>query len=238
MKLINDDCFNILKDINNEIDLILTDPPYTISKDTGFMNVKKGVKRFAVSMDFGEWDKAIIDLDVLCKTFFNTLKKGGSAIIFYDIWKITILKEAMEKAGFRMIRLIIWEKTNPVPLNSKRTYLTNSREIAIYGVKGNNPTFNSEYDNGIYKYPIEHIKNRIHPTQKPLKLIEDLIIKHSNINDTILDPFMGSGTTGVASLNCDRNFIGIEKDQTYFKHAEERIKNYVENKKRIIFGIS
>lgn len=237
MKLINDDCFNVFDNFNNEIDLILTDPPYTISKETGFMNVKNGVKRFSVSMDFGEWDKSIIDLDILCKKLFNILKKGGSAIIFYDIWKITILKDAMEKAGFRMIRLIIWEKTNPVPLNSKRSYLTNSREVAICGVKGNNPTFNSEYDKGIYNYPIEHIKNRIHPTQKPLKLIEDLIIKHSNDGNTIMDPFMGSGTTRVACLNYNRDFIGIEKDLQYFNHAMERIKN-VENEKRIIFGIS
>lgn len=101
-------------------------------------------------------------------------------------------------------------KTNPVPLNSKTNYLTNSREIALVGVKGGSPTFNSEYDNGIYKYPICHDKGRFHPTQKPLALISDLIEKHSVKDDLVLDCFSGSGTTAVAAAKTGRRFVGCE----------------------------
>lgn len=90
-------------------------------------------------------------------------------------------------------------------------------------VKKSNPTFNSKYDNGIYEYPICHDKDRFHPTQKPVKLMEDIIKKHSNAGDTVLDCFMGSGSTGVACINQGRNFIGIEKDPEFFRKAKERL---------------
>lgn len=122
------------------------------------------------------------------------------------------------------MRFIEWVKTNPVPLNSKTNYLTNSREIALVGVKGSKPTFNSEYDNGIYNYPICHDKGRFHPTQKPVALIEDLILKHSNENDTVLDCFAGSGTTAVAAYNQNRNFIGCELSEEYYKKTLQRLK--------------
>ena len=79
-----------------------------------------------------------------------------------------------------------------MPINSKINYLTNAREVAVVGVKKNRPVFHSEYDNGVYKYPICHDKNRFHPTQKPLELIEALIYKHSNENDIVLT--IGAGT--------------------------------------------
>lgn len=212
-----------------EADLILTDPPYTISRKTGFSNVgKKGVERFAVSMDFGKWDHEIIDLDSLAALSFKALRKGGTAIIFYDLWKITPLAEALTRAGFKMIRLVMWEKTNPVPLNSKRSYLSNSREIAVYCVKGGKPTFHGEYDNGIYKYPIPREK-RFHPTQKPIKLFRDLVLKHSNPGDLIVDPFLGSGTTAVAALNEKRRFAGCEIDKSYVIKAKRRVKNGANN---------
>ncbi len=127
-----------------------------------------------------------------------------------------------------MIRLIIWEKSNPVPLNSKRNYLTGAREIAVLGVKKGKPTFHSEYDKGVYQFPIPNNRKRYHPTQKPLQLMEALIEKHSNGGDLVLDTFMGSGTTGVACKNLDRNFIGIELDTEYFKIAENRIKELID----------
>ncbi|MDE6679591.1 MAG: site-specific DNA-methyltransferase, partial [Ruminococcus sp.] len=115
-------------------------------------------------------------------------------------------------------------KTNPVPLNSKINYLTNSREIALSGVKKSKPVFHSEYDNGIYKYPICHDKGRFHPTQKPVTLLEELIIKHSNENDTVLDCFSGSGSTAVASFYQNRNFLGCELSQEYFNKSVSRLK--------------
>ena len=210
------------------VDLILTDPPYCISKNTGFSSVVNGEKRFAVNMDFGQWDQAEVNLEDMAKSFYDALRRGGTAIIWYDVWKIGRLKEVMESAGFKMIRLIIWQKTNPVPLNMRATYLSNSREMAVSGVKVGKPTFNSKYDSGIYEYPIpRHNGNRMHPTQKPLDLFEDLVLKHSNPDDLVVDPFLGSGTTGVAAVRNYRRFAGCDLDANYVKIAHERIKTRI-----------
>lgn len=174
-------------------------------------------------MDFGDWDKNPTTLKEVISQIYRVLKLRGTLICFYDIWKITELKEYFIYSGFSQLRVIEWVKTNPVPLNSKTNYLTNAREIAITGVKGNKPTFNSSYDKGIYEYPIYHSKDRFHPTQKPLKLIEDLILKHSNEGDTILDCFNGGGTTSIACINTNRNFKGCELSKEYFDKSIEVI---------------
>ena len=206
------------------VDLALTDPPYAISRETGFANVRNGVQRFAVSMDFGEWDHAEIDLAEFASGMYRALRAGGAAIVWYDLWKLSELRCALETAGFRMFRQIVWQKTNPVPLNSKVTYLSNSRETAVHCVKGGKPTFNSSYDNGVYSMPIpRHNGRRIHPTQKPLKLFEELIDKHSQPGDLVIDPFVGSGTTAVAALNLGRRFAGCDIDQEYVQAARQRI---------------
>ena len=132
------------------VDLALTDPPYTISRKTGFKSVKAGVKRFAVDMEFGQWDTEQINLNDLACGLFRVLRKGGTAIVWYDVWKQSHLAEAMTAAGFKMLRVLVWQKTNPVPLNMRATYLSNSREIAVMGVKGGKPTFHGSYDTGVY----------------------------------------------------------------------------------------
>ena len=209
----------------NSVDLILTDPPYTISRKTGFANVKNGVKRFAVSMDFGPWDHKQIDLPKFAAETYRVLRSGGTAIVWYDVWKISHLYDALADAGFKMLRLIVWNKTNPVPLNSKNIYLSNSREIAVLGVKGGKPTFHSAYDNGDYSYPIpRHNGNRIHPTQKPLDLFRDLIRKHSNPGDLIVDPFLGSGTTAIAAIQEGRTFNGCDIDNRYVQASKSRMR--------------
>ena len=175
-------------------------------------------KKYAVITDYGDWDKNF-SMDILEKfilQYYRVLKKGGTCILFFDIWKIGELKEIMEKCGFKQIRFIEWIKTNPQPLNSKTNYLTNCREIALLGIKVSKPTFNSSYDNGIYKYPLQSGKKRFHPTQKSLLLFIDLIKKHSNVDDIVLDTFLGSGTTARACKNINRTCIGCEVEKTYF----------------------
>ena len=211
----------------SDADLILTDPPYAISRKTGFAEVgQNGVERFAVSMEFGKWDLAEIDLKKLSDAMMTVLRTGGTAIVFYDVWKFNYLADAMRAAGFKQLRLITWEKSNPVPLNSKNNYLTNSREVAVLGVKGGKPVFHSEYDNGVYRYPIANNGTRYHPTQKPVELMSDLIEKHSNPGDLVVDPFVGGGTTAVAALDTDRRFVGCDTDSHYIKTAKERIKKH------------
>jgi site-specific DNA-methyltransferase (adenine-specific) len=246
---------------NNSIDLILTDPPYIISKDSGmnehYNNVKfnedndiqqvktedewkeyknfNGIeddtnkekyikygsiygKKYCVKTDYGNWDSdfTMEILEQFISEYYKKLKKGGTLIMFFDLWKITELKNLLEKYKFKQIRFIEWIKTNPQPRNSKVNYLSNCREIALIGVKDGNPTFNSSYDNGIYMYPLQGGKNRFHPTQKSLVLFEELIKKHSNENDSILDTFLGSGTTAIACKNTKRNFKGCEISKEYY----------------------
>jgi site-specific DNA-methyltransferase (adenine-specific) len=251
---------------NNSVDLILTDPPYIISKESGmndhYNNVKSNQenniefiktedewdiyknennieddekknnymkygtiygKKYCVKTDYGSWDNdfTIETLDAYINEYYNKLRKGGTMIIFFDIWKISILKDIMEKYKFKQIRFIEWIKTNPQPRNSKVNYLTNCREIALLGVKDGLPTFNSSYDNGIYNFPLQGGKNRFHPTQKSLLLFEELIKKHSNKGDVVLDTFLGSGTTALACINTDRQFKGCEIDVEYYKKINE-----------------
>jgi DNA modification methylase len=247
-----------LKTIQDDsINLVLTDPPYVISRDSGMNNHYNNVKfneanninevktedqwndykkqnnitndtkktnymkygsiygkKYCVRTDYGDWDTTF-DVEEYISEYYKKLKKGGTLIIFYDLWKISYLKEIMEKYNFKQIRFIEWIKSNPQPRNSKINYLTNCREIALVGIKGSNPTFNSSYDNGIYTFPLQK-KNRFHPTQKNLNLFEELIKKHSNVGDTVLDTFLGSGTTAIACKNTKRNFKGCELSKEYY----------------------
>lgn len=251
---------------NNSIDLVLTDPPYIISKDSGmnehYNNVKfnednnintvKTIddweeykkenaivddenrdkylkygsiygKKYCVKTDYGEWDSEFTMemLEQFISEYYKKLKKGGTLIMFFDLWKITPLKELFEKYNFKQIRMIEWIKTNPQPRNSKVNYLTNCREIALIGVKGGTPTFNSSYDNGIYMFPLQGGKNRFHPTQKSLPLFETLINKHSNENDIVMDTFLGAGTTAIACKNTNRKFRGCEISKEYYDRTNE-----------------
>ena len=226
-KFTNESCFDLLPQIqSNSIDLILIDPPYEISRPTNFQAGEKTGKdtdRFRISMDFGEWDKNFSGLETVIKESYRILRPGGTIICFYDLWKIETLKKMYDNNKFKQIRFIEWIKTNPVPINSKINYLTNAREVAVSAIKVSKPTFNSSYDNAIYSYPICQDKGRFHETQKPLALMEELIKKHSNEGDTVLDCFAGSCTTGLAAFNTKRNFIGCEINQDYFNKASLRV---------------
>lgn len=221
--LILDDCFNYLSKIeDNSIDLILTDPPYDISKKSGFSSGKLS-KFNQISIDFGYWDTEI-DLDKLFKEYYRVLRKGGTLIIFYDIWKSNMIKDFANKYKFKQPRVGQWLKNNPVPVNSKINYLSNCSEYFFTFVKDKNATFNSEYDNGIYNFPLCHGKERLeHPTQKPLGLIKSLILKHSKEGDLVLDTFSGTGTTAVACIETDRKFICVERDEKYYELSKSRL---------------
>ena len=235
--IIKGDCFDLIKDIDSKsVDLILVDPPYLISKSSGFSNIsdttskEMATKYGKVSIDFGEWDKGELDWNLLFKEYYRILKDSGTLIIFYDIWKSNDIKSMADKYKFKQPRVGQWQKTNPVPINSKLNYLSNAIEFFFTFVKGKKPTFHSLYDNGVYKYPICHGKERYdHPTQKPLALISDIINKHSNEGDVVLDNFAGTGTTAHACILNNRNYIVIERDDKYFDILKFRIEGLTTN---------
>lgn len=180
-------------------------------------------KKYSVKTNYGTWDEQFTmeDMERFIESYYKKLRDGGTCIIFFDLWKVSHLKELMEKHKFKQIRFIEWVKTNPQPINSKVNYLTNAREIALLGVKKGKPTFHGAYDNGIYQYPIQGGKNRVHPTQKNLKLFEDVIKKHSNEGDLVVDTFLGGGTTALAAKNTGRRCVGSELDKTYFENIQK-----------------
>ena len=291
IKLLHKEGLDFLSEIpDNSIDLILTDPPYITSRETGMnkwvgfiakqdaglTNIKteeewlqyktlwewlgwfhaggidtidKGVikkkilpaikrmrqdyikygsiygKKYAVKTDYGEWDSEFTmeQLQLFVGHFHRILRDGGTCIIFFDLWKISYLKEQLEAVKFKQLRFVEWIKTNPQPINSNVNYLTNCREIALLAIKKSKPTFNSKYDKGLYEYPIQGGKDRFHPTQKSLPLFEELVLKHSNAGDTVLDCFSGSGTTAVAAIKTGRSFIGCEFDEEYHTKSMLRI---------------
>lgn len=231
MQFENKDALEFLKTLDKKsVNLALIDPPYLISKESGFKSCVNGVDRFKISTEFGEWDKeknfSYRYFSEVIQEIHRVLKDGGTIICFYDIWKTETLKNIFEMTKFKQIRFIEWIKSNPVPINSKINYLTNCREIALAAVKKSKPTFNSSYDKGIYNYPICQDKGRFHPTQKPLALKTELIKKHSNEEDVVLDCFAGSATTAVACMDTNREFVGCEIDEKYYELAVKRIQDH------------
>jgi DNA modification methylase len=229
--ILHGDCFELIKNVESKsVDLILVDPPYLISRDSNFNKYsddasKELITKYGkVSIDFGDWDKGELDWDFLFKEYNRVLRDGGTLIIFYDVWKSTEIKTMADKYKFKQPRVCQWQKSNPVPINSKLNYLSNAIEYFFTFVKGKKPTFHSVYDNGTYRYPICHGKERYdHPTQKPLPLIIDIINKHSNPGDLVLDNFAGTGTTAQAYILTVRKYLVMQTDEKYFDIIKSRV---------------
>ncbi|MEX6701979.1 site-specific DNA-methyltransferase [Peribacillus frigoritolerans] len=227
LKLINGDVFNEIKKIDsNSVHLICTDPPYFISRKTNFKSGGGDQKKYgSISMEFGKWDLEENSLNwfSLLQEFKRVLVPGGTMVIFYDIFKMSDISIVAEKLKLKQKRIGFWEKTNPVPINAKVNYLSNSRECFISYTKGTKRTFNSYYDRAYYEAPIVSGKVRFQPCQKPVPVLEKIIATHTNKGETVLDCFMGSGSTGQAAINLNRNFIGFELDNTYFTKASSAL---------------
>lgn len=204
-----------------QLDAIITDPPYNISQKNN-LNTLKGKRN---GVNFGEWDKNF-DLLSWIKIYFPNLKPGGALIVFCSYLFISYIIKEIQNLGGEIKDLIKWIKKNPMPRNINRRYVIDT-EYAIWAIKPGKWTFNKEdhkYKRAEYFSSVVNGKEKtIHPTQKSLKVMMEIIKTHTNENDLIFDPFMGSGTTGVAALLTKRRFFGIEKSAKYFKISVERI---------------
>lgn len=232
IELYKGDCLEILKKIKSKsIDLILTDPPYELENHGGGktdLAQRELVKNKHIDFTSGGYDMDLVFSEFLriCKTpnilIFCSNKQISRIMNFFESKKLSTT-------------LLIWNKTNPSPLcNGKHL---SDIEFIIY-VRGKNATFNNntpfEYKRKVFTSPITPNKFRYHPTQKPIELIKQYIELHSNENDIILDPFMGSGTIAIPCMQLNRNFIGIEIDEKYFNISDKRINENILNDIEVI----
>ncbi len=211
------DCLEEMKNISDgSIDCVITDPPYNIARDNNFQSM------WRAWIDFWEWDKWF-DLFSYIIEVSRVLNKNWSFIVFNDWKNLWDISKFAELHWFETKDLLRLEKTNPMPRNRDRRYITDFEMAIWFTKKWAKWTFNRQ--DVKYQRPkfLKSIEKWFHPTQKNLSLIEDLIKIHTNENDTILDIFAWSFTTAIACENTNRKWICIEKDEEYFNIWIKRI---------------
>lgn len=244
-KLINDDTFNALEKFEEKIfDMIFADPPYFLSNNGITCSGGK-----MVSVNKGIWDKS---LSVKEKHNFNkkwikecyrVLKDNGTIWISGTLHNIYSIGMALEEEGFKIINNITWQKTNPPPNLACKTF-THSTETILWAkkdLKKSKYTFNYDLmkelnDNKQMRdvwttsltKPSEKKQGK-HPTQKPLEILNRIILASTKENDLILDPFSGSSTTGIAAVKLNRRYIGIDNEKEYLDLS---IRRYQEIKEK------
>lgn len=239
---------------SDSIDIVYSDPPYNLSgKSLNLINNKTGGAFYKMNEPWDTWEyKEYISFTrEWIKSCYKILKVSGSLYIsctFHNIGEIII---SAKDQKFRLNNVITWYKTNAMPNITKRVF-THSTEYICWFVKGKRWKFNYEElkrfhphktKTGEHKQmrdiidfietPILQGKERIksdigraaHPTQKPEKLIELILTASSEQGDLVLDPFFGTGTTGVVAKKMNRNWIGIEIDKKYYDIAQKRLIN-------------
>ncbi len=245
------DCVKVMesKIQNDSIDLIYADPPYNLSgKTLNLTENKTGGPFYKMNETWDIWTHtAYVDFTMKwLEQSFRILKPNGSLYVSCTFHNIGEILCAAKEISFKHKNIITWYKTNAMPNITKRTF-THATEYVCWFVKGKNWKFNynelkkfnpQKTQNGQLKQmrdfielPIVQGKERIkktdgraaHPTQKPEKLIEMVFIASSDVNDLVLDPFFGTGTTGVVAEKLHRRWIGIETNCNYINIAERRI---------------
>lgn len=195
----------------------------TPSKHVNLMGV------FNDNIEYTRQGKLFKHNDILFKEWlpdvYRVLKQDSHCYIMINARNVKELQTECEKVGFTFQQLIVWDKGNSTP----NKYYLNSFELVLMLRKGKAKNINNLGTSNIIR--IKNIcGNKLHPTEKPVELMEIMVNNSSNIGDTVLDPFMGVGATGIASVKNGRNFIGCELDENYFEIAKERIESTTEEK--------
>lgn len=234
IKLMLGDSSELIKEIqDNSIDLIIMDPPYKLNLKGG----KKNMSTLAQNLRSLESELTKVNLtNGYNLEILNELIRIQKNINIYIWCSINQIKDYLDffigthNCSFEMI---IWNKTNPVPLFNHK-YMGDKEYCLYFKKRGycNPPTYHQART--VYYLPINQKEKKLyhHPTIKPLCIIENLVLNSSRSGDTILDCFMGSGTTGVAVMNANENrrFIGMEISKEYFNIATQRINEAINNK--------
>ena len=217
------DCLERMKEIpDKSIDLFITDCPYKVVQggrvgsktprggifSTHHEQFKKGTVFKDNDIDFSQWLPDV----------FRVMKDKTHCYIMINGRNLADLQNKAARAGFSYQNLLVWDKGNKTP---NRYYMQQVEFILLLTKNGSRDINNMGTSNLLAIKNI--IGNKVHPTEKPVSLMEHFIKNSSNEHDTVIDPFMGSGSTGVACKNLNRNFIGIEMDETYFNIAKERL---------------
>lgn len=220
ISLILGDCIEKIKYIEDgSVDLVLTDIPYSECN-----MLSNGLRE----LDKSNADKLMFDYIKLTEELVRVCR--GSIYIFCGINQLSRIREVFQRNKLST-RALVWEKTNPSPMNGDKIWLSGI-ELCAYGKKPK-ATFNGHCRNCVLRYPNGSSKK--HPTEKNINLFIDIILTSSNENDLVLDCCMGSGTTGVACLKTNRKFIGIELNEEYFSIAKNRIGDALIEKESKLF---
>ncbi len=225
LTLINADAFKRIKKIpDGSVDLILTDPPYNLGPySTGNMRFKW---RKELNNDIADWDGSF-DPGMLADDFVRVLKPTGNLFAFTSYNMLGRWHEVFDPI-FDTFQFMVWHKTNPPPKVRRAGFLNSCELIVCAWNKGHTWNFTTQKQmHNFIESPIcmgkERMKEPTHPTQKPVAVLTRIIELASAPGDTVLDPFMGVGSTGAAALELGRRFIGIELDKEYYRAAKKRL---------------
>jgi len=214
--LMQGDCLERMKEIpDGSVDMILTDPPYGMDFQSNRRLVMDKFKKIQNDNNL----KWLPDFVSECHRVMN----NNTALYFFCSWhNLDIFKQEIEKL-FKIKNVIVWVKNNHGSGDLKAQYAP-KHEFVIYANKGRS-MFRSKRISDVMEYPKIHSSKLQHPTEKNTDMLKVFISNNSDNYSIILDPFMGSGTTGVAAKNLNRSFIGIELDAGYFEIARNRIES-------------
>ena len=242
--ILNGNCIELMQGLPaRSVDLIFADPPYNLQL-SGDLHRPNNTLVDGVDNDWDKFD-SLQAYDQFTRDWLNAarriLKDDGAIWVIGSYHNVFRMGASLQDMGFWILNDIIWNKTNPMP-NFRGTRFTNAHETLIWASKSQNSKYCFNYDTmkslnddlqmrSDWTLPIcsggERLKGddgkKAHPTQKPESLLHRVIMSSTEMGDTIVDPFFGTGTTGAVAKKLGRHFIGIEQDKEYIKHAKKRI---------------
>ena len=222
-KLYQGDCLEVMKNIEDgSVDLVVTDPPYSLNHTSGSSTSSAKQEKWQGNLKAGDKTSNIINkirFEEWVPEIYRVLKPDAHCYIFVNDKNVQEILNVCMKNGFKLHNILVWKKNNCTP---NRWYMKNC-EFIIFLHKGKSFPINNLESSQFLEYRNISGKNKLHPTQKPIELLEELILNSSTEGDIVFDPFMGSGSTGVACLNINRDFVGVELDKKYFEIAQNRI---------------